>query len=78
MGKGGAIISEMRNVTRASIRILSEANLPKVAAEDDEMVQVNNFNNIMCMCASFCPIFFNIIEIMYFDGWPDHWQPRCC
>ncbi|KAJ4845695.1 hypothetical protein Tsubulata_028776 [Turnera subulata] len=40
MGKGGAIISEMRSVTRASIRILSEENLPKVAEEDDEMVQI--------------------------------------
>ncbi|KDP41221.1 hypothetical protein JCGZ_15628 [Jatropha curcas] len=40
MGKGGAIISEMRSVTRASIRILSEENLPKVASDDDEMVQI--------------------------------------
>ncbi|KAJ6910037.1 KH domain-containing protein [Populus alba x Populus x berolinensis] len=39
MGKGGAIISEMRNLTRANIRIISEDNLPKVAGEDDEMVQ---------------------------------------
>ena len=41
IGKGGAIINEMRSATRASIRILSEENLPKVASEDDEMVQVN-------------------------------------
>ncbi|KAF2299210.1 hypothetical protein GH714_030973 [Hevea brasiliensis] len=40
MGKGGAIISEMRSVTRASIRILAEENLPEVASEDDEMVQI--------------------------------------
>ncbi|XP_024465579.1 KH domain-containing protein At4g18375 isoform X2 [Populus trichocarpa] len=40
MGKGGAIISEMRNQTRANIRIISEDNLPKVAVEDDEMVQI--------------------------------------
>ncbi|KAJ6317985.1 hypothetical protein OIU76_013518 [Salix suchowensis] len=40
MGKGGAIISEMRNITRANIRIISEDNLPKVAGEDDEMVQI--------------------------------------
>ncbi|KAG6759939.1 hypothetical protein POTOM_036435 [Populus tomentosa] len=40
MGKGGAIISEMRNQTRANIRIISEDNLPKVAGEDDEMVQI--------------------------------------
>ncbi|KAJ8774554.1 hypothetical protein K2173_017000 [Erythroxylum novogranatense] len=40
MGKGGAIITEMRNTTRASIRILSDYSLPKVASEDDEMVQI--------------------------------------
>ena len=40
IGKGGAIISEMRSVTRANIRILSKENLPRVASEDDEMVQV--------------------------------------
>ncbi|XP_065861361.1 RNA-binding KH domain-containing protein RCF3 [Euphorbia lathyris] len=46
MGKGGAIISEMRNVTRASIRIISEDNLPKVAAEDDEMVQITGSHDV--------------------------------
>jgi len=40
IGKGGTIISEMRMSTRANIRILSKENLPKVASEDDEMVQV--------------------------------------
>ncbi|EOY01884.1 RNA-binding KH domain-containing protein, putative isoform 6 [Theobroma cacao] len=40
IGKGGAIISEMRSATRASIRILSKENLPKVAFEDEEMVQI--------------------------------------
>ncbi|GKU99527.1 hypothetical protein SLEP1_g12366 [Rubroshorea leprosula] len=40
IGKGGAIISEMRNVTRASIRILSQENLPEVAYEDEELVQI--------------------------------------
>ncbi|CAN1313753.1 KH domain-containing protein At4g18375 [Linum perenne] len=48
MGKGGSIISEMRSVTRASIRILSEDNLPKVASEDDEMVQVNYLSFDSC------------------------------
>lgn len=43
IGKGGSIVNEMRNTTRASIRILSKENLPKVASEDDEMVQVNGF-----------------------------------
>ncbi|KAH9604427.1 hypothetical protein KSS87_011227 [Heliosperma pusillum] len=41
IGKGGAIISEMRNITRANIRILSKDDLPKVAADDDEMVQIS-------------------------------------
>ncbi|MQM20531.1 hypothetical protein Taro_053553 [Colocasia esculenta] len=41
IGKGGSIISEMRRNTRANIRILSKENLPKVAAEDDEMVQIS-------------------------------------
>lgn len=40
IGKGGAIISEMRRVTKANIRILSKENLPKIASDDDEMVQV--------------------------------------
>ncbi|KAK2636183.1 hypothetical protein Ddye_030975 [Dipteronia dyeriana] len=40
IGRGGAIISEMRTATRASIRIFSNENLPKVAFEDEEMVQI--------------------------------------
>ncbi|XP_059449221.1 KH domain-containing protein HEN4 isoform X2 [Corylus avellana] len=40
IGKGGAIVTEMRRVTKANIRILSKENLPKVASEDDEMVQI--------------------------------------
>nr|GMD49896.1 KH domain-containing protein At4g18375-like [Ipomoea batatas]GMD56949.1 KH domain-containing protein At4g18375-like [Ipomoea batatas] len=41
LGKGGSIINEMRKVTKANIRILSKENLPKVAAEDDEMVLIS-------------------------------------
>lgn len=41
IGKGGSIITEMRNTTKANIRILSKEDVPKVASEDDEMVQVN-------------------------------------
>nr|KAJ0214881.1 hypothetical protein LSAT_V11C300138610 [Lactuca sativa] len=41
IGKGGSIISEMRRITQANIRILSKENLPKVAKHDDEMVQVS-------------------------------------
>ncbi|KAL5722872.1 hypothetical protein ACHQM5_006334 [Ranunculus cassubicifolius] len=41
IGKGGSIVSEMRKLTRANIRIISKENLPKVASEDDEMVQIS-------------------------------------
>ncbi|KAH6798484.1 RNA-binding KH domain-containing protein [Perilla frutescens var. frutescens] len=40
IGKGGAIIKEMRSTSRANIRIFSDENIPKVASEDDEMVQI--------------------------------------
>jgi poly(rC)-binding protein 2/3/4 len=30
----------MRRLTKSNIRILSKENLPKIASEDDEMVQV--------------------------------------
>ncbi|XP_041004480.1 KH domain-containing protein HEN4-like isoform X4 [Juglans microcarpa x Juglans regia] len=41
IGKGGSIVTEMRRLTKANIRILSKENLPKVASEDDEMVQIS-------------------------------------
>lgn len=41
IGKGGAIVTEMRRLTKANIRILSKKNLPKVASDDDEMVQIS-------------------------------------
>lgn len=41
LGKGGSIINEMRKVTKANIRIVSKEHLPKVAAEDDEMVLIS-------------------------------------
>ncbi|CAE5957442.1 unnamed protein product [Arabidopsis arenosa] len=37
---GGAVISEMRSVTRANIRILQKEDVPKIAREDEEMVQI--------------------------------------
>ncbi|KAL6567699.1 hypothetical protein OROGR_001367 [Orobanche gracilis] len=40
IGKGGAIIKDMRSTSRANIRILSDENIPKVASEDDELVQI--------------------------------------
>ncbi|XP_073054291.1 RNA-binding KH domain-containing protein RCF3-like [Primulina eburnea] len=45
IGKGGAIIKEMRNTTRANIRIFSDENVPKVASADDEMVQITGDMN---------------------------------
>ncbi|KAK7394479.1 hypothetical protein VNO78_15008 [Psophocarpus tetragonolobus] len=41
IGKGGMIVTEMRRLTKANIRILSKENLPKIASEDDEMVQIS-------------------------------------
>ncbi|KAI3462926.1 hypothetical protein Pfo_019589 [Paulownia fortunei] len=41
IGKGGSIISDMRKLAKANIRILSKENLPKVASKDDEMVQIS-------------------------------------
>ncbi|KAL8234016.1 hypothetical protein R6Q59_020116 [Mikania micrantha] len=41
IGKGGAIITEIRRISKANIRILSKENLPKIAEDDDEMVQIS-------------------------------------
>ncbi|KAK9272508.1 hypothetical protein L1049_002881 [Liquidambar formosana] len=41
IGKGGSIVTEMRKITKANIRILSKESLPKVASGDDEMVQIS-------------------------------------
>ncbi|VFQ91942.1 unnamed protein product [Cuscuta campestris] len=46
LGKGGSIINEMRRMTKANIRILSKEHLPKVAAEDDEMVLISGDLNV--------------------------------
>lgn len=43
IGKGGTIITEIRRLTKANIRILSKEGLPKIASEDDELVQVRAF-----------------------------------
>lgn len=40
LGKGGVIISEIRKVTGTNIRIISSDQVPKCAAENDEIVQV--------------------------------------
>ncbi|KAI3758435.1 hypothetical protein L6452_05997 [Arctium lappa] len=41
LGKGGAVISEMRKTTGAYIRILGKDQTPQYAAENEEVVQVN-------------------------------------
>ena len=40
LGKGGAVISEMRKTTGAYIRILGKDQTPQYAAENEEVVQV--------------------------------------
>ncbi|GFP84111.1 kh domain-containing protein at4g18375 [Phtheirospermum japonicum] len=41
LGKGGSVIAEMRKSTGAYIRILGKDQVPKGAAENEEVVQVN-------------------------------------
>ncbi|KAK1441405.1 hypothetical protein QVD17_07269 [Tagetes erecta] len=41
LGKGGAVISEMRKSTGAYIRILGKDQTPQYAASNDEVVQIN-------------------------------------
>lgn len=40
LGKGGAIVSEMRKTTGAYIRIIGNDQAPKCASPNDEIVQV--------------------------------------
>lgn len=61
IGKGGSIITDMRRLTKANIRIISKENLPKIANEDDEMVQVRVLSYFVLVMLSlikvltFCP-----------------------
>ncbi|KAJ0085305.1 hypothetical protein Patl1_08747 [Pistacia atlantica] len=41
LGKGGAIIAEMRKLTGAYIRILGKDQIPKCASESEEVVQIS-------------------------------------
>lgn len=41
LGKGGAIIAEMRKSSGAHIRILGKDQVPKCASEGEEVVQVS-------------------------------------
>ncbi|KAG9440006.1 hypothetical protein H6P81_020171 [Aristolochia fimbriata] len=40
LGKGGAVIAEMRKLTGAHIRILGKDQIPKCASENEEVVQI--------------------------------------
>lgn len=40
LGKGGAIVSEMRKVTGANIRVIGGDKVPKCVSEKDVVVQV--------------------------------------
>lgn len=40
LGKGGAIISEMRKATCTSLRIIGGDQVPKCASETEEVLQV--------------------------------------
>lgn len=40
LGKGGSIVSEMRKVTGAGIRIIGGEQVPKCVSENDQVVQV--------------------------------------
>ncbi|KAJ7542078.1 hypothetical protein O6H91_07G013500 [Diphasiastrum complanatum] len=46
LGRGGNIISEVRKMTRANIRILPKENLPRCALESDELVQISGDFNV--------------------------------
>ncbi|XP_054798133.1 KH domain-containing protein HEN4-like [Prosopis cineraria] len=41
LGKGGSIITEMRKLSGAHIRILGKDQVPKCASEDEEVVQIS-------------------------------------
>lgn len=41
IGKGGSVVNEMRRATQANIRIMSEEDPPRVASENDVLVQIS-------------------------------------
>ena len=56
-------MTEMRRLTKANIRILSKENLPKVASEDDEMVQVrDHLGNVSFL------IIISLIYVVHMDA----------
>ena len=51
LGKGGAIIAEMRKLSRAHIRIMGKDQIPKCASVDEEVVQVYFFSACVVLSA---------------------------
>ncbi|EEF52201.1 KH domain-containing protein HEN4 [Ricinus communis] len=47
LGKGGAIMAEMRKSTGAYIRILGKDQIPKCASENEEVVQINGEHEVV-------------------------------
>ncbi|KAI5084273.1 hypothetical protein GOP47_0000442 [Adiantum capillus-veneris] len=47
LGKGGSIVTEMRRVTKANIRISPKDEPSKCAEEDDELVQIMGDQNVV-------------------------------
>lgn len=47
LGKGGSIVTEMRKVTKANIRISPKDESSKCAEEDDELVQIMGDQNVV-------------------------------
>ncbi|KAJ7550304.1 hypothetical protein O6H91_07G094100 [Diphasiastrum complanatum] len=46
LGKGGSVITEMRKLTRANIRVMSKESLPRCALDSDELVQIVDDINV--------------------------------
>ena len=47
LGKGGAIISEMRKMTNTSLRIIGGDQVPNCASENEEVLQVRQFKCVI-------------------------------
>lgn len=58
LGKGGSIITEMRKLSGAHIRILGKDQVPKCASEDEEVVQVFVFSKSLFLYTSDLPFYF--------------------
>ncbi|KAG5038289.1 hypothetical protein AAZX31_07G168000 [Glycine max] len=47
LGKGGAIVSEMRKATGANIRVIGNDKVPKCVSDNDQLVQISGeFSNV--------------------------------